>query len=86
MNIESSDPRRLPMTDQEVLAEGLLSVGEACDFLSIGRSLLYELMDRRVLDTRQARQSPAHPQAGSRGGSCARAHTRCLDAVGATQS
>ena len=50
MNIESSDPRRLPMTDQEVLAEGLLSVGEACDFLSIGRSLLYELMDRRVLD------------------------------------
>ena len=51
MNVESSDPRRLPMSDQEVVEEGLLSVVEACQFLGISRSLLNELMTHRVLDS-----------------------------------
>jgi excisionase family DNA binding protein len=34
---------------QELVGDGALSVAEACEFLSIGRSLAYGLMDRGAL-------------------------------------
>lgn len=36
-------------TKTDLVADGLLSVEEACAFLSVGRSTLYELMDRGEL-------------------------------------
>jgi excisionase family DNA binding protein len=35
--------------DEAVVADGLVSVGEAMAFLSVGRSTVYELMDKGFL-------------------------------------
>ena len=46
MDLESG-----PMLGEIVVQDGLTSVSEACEFLGIGRSLLYELMNEGLLDS-----------------------------------
>ena len=36
-------------TDEKLVADGLVSIDEAMTFLSVGRSTLYELMERGLL-------------------------------------
>lgn len=44
-------PKQLPSAYEgcDLMAEGLLDVKQSCEFLSIGRATLYELMDQCVL-------------------------------------
>ncbi len=33
----------------DILSEGVVSVDEACEFLSVGRTSIYDLMDKQVI-------------------------------------
>ena len=65
------------MNNTELVADGLLSIDEACEFLSVGRSTLYELMDAGKLPFTKIGRSRRIPRralvelaaAGLRGGS-----------------
>ena len=34
-----------------MVGAGLLSIGQACEFLGVGRSLVYKMMDEHILDS-----------------------------------
>jgi excisionase family DNA binding protein len=48
---------------QELVADGMLSVDEAMEFLSVSRSHLYELMDRREIPWAKIGRSRRIPKA-----------------------
>ena len=45
------NPSTPPLLAEEVVSDGLVSIAEACSFLGIGRSLLYDFMDGGMLDS-----------------------------------